>query len=206
MPDLSELYSLMPILLVALMGFEGRHLTQNEQKYFRAFIRLVDKALYEYKAARDAVVAQINESQGSPRKMVQKGKSIIIGGRQLFIIDFVDHMENCLNAVRRLYGLLDAIKSERGGLEIDRLVRRIVEAQSKEFEDIRHVIEHMDDKIRSGVFKGPVMLTISDNDMGVEISGHSIRFIDIANMLQRFYEIAKKWLGDFDKQDKKSPP
>jgi hypothetical protein len=203
MSKLSDLYSLMPILTVAVMVFNGKHLTQKEQAYIRLFIRLIDKALYEYSIARDAVNAGIEEFKGKLKKIPSNLRPIIIGGRPLFIFDFVDHMETCLNTIRRLYGLKDTIDNERGGLEqMERLKRKFVEAHFYELTSMRGVIQHMDDDIQQGKFKGPVALTMSENDEEVEISDCSIRFTDIEGVLSRFHEIAKKWLDDFDKHEK----
>lgn len=60
----------------------------------------------------------------------------------------------------------------------------------------------MDNEIQQGKFKGPIALTIGENDEEVEISDRSIRFTDIEGVLSRFHEIAKKWLHDFDKHKK----
>lgn len=203
MSKLSDLYSLMPILTVAVMGFKGAHLTQKEQAYFRLFIRLIDKAIYEYSIAHDAVISGIEELKRKLKKIPSNLRLIIIGNRPLFIFDFVDHIETCLNTIRRLYGLKDAIDNERGGLEqMERLKRKFVEAHFNELTDIRGVIQHMDDEIQQGKFKGPVALTISENDEEMEISDRLIRFTDIEGVLSRFHEIAKKWLDDFDKQER----
>ena len=198
MSELSDLYSLMPILGAAVMVFRGVHLTKKEQSYLRLFTRLIDKAIYEYSIARDAVIAGAKELEGKLKKLPSNLHPLIIGDRPLFIFEFIDHMETCLNTIRRLYGLKDAIDNERGGLkQMERLKRRFVEAHFDELTKIRGIIQHMDDRIQQGESKGPVMLTVSENDEEVEISDRSIRFTDIEGVLRRFHEIAKKWLHDF---------
>ena len=61
MPDLSVSKSLMPILLVQVMiGDPG--LSQKTALYRRNFLRLVEKAVDEYREARNYIIKQIEES------------------------------------------------------------------------------------------------------------------------------------------------
>lgn len=106
MPDLSDLDSLMNRLIVqALIGEPG--LSQKTRLYRRNFIRLVDRALREYREARELILAEIAEMNRSPEEMSRDG-------RRIYLFTFPDHIETCINAVRRLYKLLGRIKAEKG--------------------------------------------------------------------------------------------
>jgi hypothetical protein len=69
-------------------------LSQHAALIRRNVIRLVDKAIYKYSFAREAVLDQINESHRSNEEM--------LNGRVIYMFGFTDHMENCLNAMRRV--------------------------------------------------------------------------------------------------------
>jgi hypothetical protein len=110
------------------------------------------------------------------------------------------HIENCINATRRLYHILDAVKTEKkcgGKLSLNRQMRKILEAQSKEIIDVRDGVEHIDDIIQKSEVTGPIVLSISDDEEGIELAGYYVRFVDLALVLNRFHELAKQWLDDF---------
>jgi len=193
MPDLAHLDSLIPCLMTALLSSEGRHLTKNEKLYVRVFVRLVDKAITAYEATRACVIATVEEMQRSPEEMEQQG-------RQFYMFGFINNMENCLNAARRLFSLLDSVKSEAGGLQIKRDLSRRIATHFNAIKDIRVAVEHIESKIQGGEISGPVMLTVSDDDESVEIAGYSIRFEDIARLLKHFHAMALQWLDDFCKK------
>ena len=85
MPDLSNLDFPLKryLMLTALVGDQG--LTGKQADYRRNFVRLVDKAVAEYKEARDSIITQIE---------VAKNGSGNIGP----MFQFTDHFENCLNS------------------------------------------------------------------------------------------------------------
>jgi hypothetical protein len=184
MPDLSHLETLIPNLMTAVMAFEGKNLTKKERLYVRIFVRLIQKAINEYKLTRECVIDQVEDMKR--------------GGEHLFIFGIINHMEDCINATRRLFALLKSVKGERGGgLRIDRQLRKRIEKPLNDVKIIRHFVEHIDEKIQKGETTGPVMLDISDDDERIEIAGYSMRFEDLARLLERFHELAKQWLDDF---------
>jgi len=195
MPDLSHLDPLISGFLTAIIGFRGDQLTQKERLYIRVFVRLANKALTEYSVARNLVEAEINEMTRSSEEMERDG-------RQLYFLGIVDHMENCINATRRLFHFLDVIKSEKrhgGKLRLDRLIRRMIEAQSRDIVNIRDCIEHLDEQIQKSEKFGPIMLSFSDDDESIEIADSTIRFVDLALVLKYFHKLSLQWLDDFCK-------
>lgn len=91
LPDLSGLEKLIPVLIAHL--FVGDGLNREQGLLKRDFVRLVDKAIREYEAARTAIVAQI-----------QKGGA-------LYTIAFTDHFETCVNAINRAIKEVDVMKN-----------------------------------------------------------------------------------------------
>lgn len=179
--------------MAAVIGFEAELLTDKERKYVRVFVRLTEKAIDEYKAAREYVIAQVEEKKRSSEEIEREGEKI-------YIFNIVNHAENCLNAVRRLFYLLDSVKSESGGLSIDRSLRRRIETHYEKIKNIRGAVEHIEKEIQNGEITGPIMLMLSDNDENIIIAEYSLRFEDLARLLERFHELAKQWLRDFCKK------
>ena len=186
MPDLSGLDSpLINRLIVQLLVGE-RGLSRKAQLYRRNFVRLIDKALREYHNAREAILAQVAEANRSTKEMIEEGRGI-------YIIGFTDHIENCINAVRRLYGLLERIKSEKESPEFPRELRRLVETQSKSILDVRDTVEHVDERIQKGeIAPGkPIMLAVSKTEDSVVVADCEIKFKELALILEKMNEIAQ---------------
>lgn len=191
MPDLSHLDPLIPGLVTALMGFKGETLTEKERGYVRVFALLAEKAITEYSATRECVVAELEEMQRSAEEMAREG-------RKLYFLDFDSHMKECLKVTRRLFSTLEFAKRVRdGGLTIDRQLTKRIKRHEKAVSKIRDFDEHIDEKIKNRKTTVPVMLMLSDDDKGVEIAEHSLKFVDLAWLLERFHELARQWLDDF---------
>ncbi len=185
MPDLSGLDSpLIGRLWIQLLVGE-RGLSPKTSLYRRNFVRLVDKALREYHEAREAILAQIAEMKRPPKKMIRDG-------RVLYILTFTDHIETCINTVRRLYKLLERIKAEKQSPELPRTLWRQVEKKEEAIIEIRDAIEHMDEFIINGeVGAGkPIMAAGNDNWDAVVVSKYELKFEELAMVLRVMNEIA----------------
>lgn len=185
MPDISDLdYPLKSRLMIhALIGNKG--LSRKEGLYRTNFVRLVDKAIKEYQLARSSIIDQINEAKRPPEKMAREG-------RILYIFNFTDHFENCINATGRLLKQLESIKSDTGRLAIPKDIRRLIEAHSRAIPDIRNSAEHMEkiiqkDEIQEGQ---PVMLSIGGDGDRAVLARHEIRFNELATAIRRLHEVA----------------
>jgi len=186
MPDLSGLDSplLNRLLVQLLMGERG--LSRKSKLYRKNFIRLIDKALREYRNAREAILAQIAEPKRTAEEMARTGRII-------YIVAFTDYIENCINAVWRLYKLLDRIKSEKGAPALPLELRRLVETQSESITKLRNSVQHIDKIIRKDeIAPGrPIMLVLSENEDGAVVGNYEIKFTDLALVLEKMNEIAK---------------
>jgi hypothetical protein len=184
MPDLSGLDSLMNRSVVqALIGDPG--LSQKTKLYRRNFVRLVDRALREYHEARKVILAQIAEMNRSAKEMSRDGRS-------LYLLAFPDHIEACINAVARLYKLLERIKAEKESPELPRELRRQVETKEGTIVKIRGAIEHMDELILKGEIAvgKPIMAAGNETWDAVVLANEEIKFQDLAMVLKKMHEIA----------------
>jgi len=197
MPDLSHLDPLTPGFIAAVMGFRGELLTSKEKAYMRVLVRLTERAIIEYNVARKCIIDQIKEMKSAPEEMEKKG-------RHLYMLNFIDHMEYCINTIRRLFWILEAAKREPNrGLTIDHFLRNRIETHYDNVKKIRDFIIHIDERIHDKETTGVVMLKLSDDDTGVEIMEYSLEFNDLTILLERFHELACQWLDDFCKKQKK---
>ena len=152
----------------------------------RTFARLVDKAVAEYTRAREALIAQIEEGKRPANEMARTG-------RLIYVFAFVDHLENCLNASRRLLLSLDQLKKDRTVPHLERVNRREVEVGGRGIVDVRNTLEHMAERIDRGDVQGgqPVVLCLTDDGRAVSLGDTSLRLDTLACVLQRLYSFGK---------------
>lgn len=184
MPDLSGLDYLMNRLIIQ-ENFGKPGLSQKTRSYRINFVRLVDRALEEYHEARKLILAQIAEMNRSPKEMSRDG-------RILYLLKFPDHIETCINAVRRLYKLLERINAEKESLGLPRELRRQVETEKGTIVKIRGAIEHVDELIQKDEIAvgKPIMAAGSENWDAVVVADEEIKFEDLAMVLRKMHEIA----------------
>jgi len=185
MPDLSNIKGLTNRLLVQrLIGEPGIPLEVS--LYRRNFIRLIDKALFEYSYARDAILGQITEANRAAKQMGGSGRYIDVFG-------FTNHIENYINALCRTYKLLNRIKTHTGAPKIPRKLRKGVEKGSQPVNELRNAVEHIDKLIRKGelVPDQPIMLALTDDNEGIRISTYYINFTDLAILIKNIHEIGE---------------
>jgi hypothetical protein len=196
MSDLSELQNnpLMPALILSLMFSQGEQFSEKAGLYLRNIVRLIDKSINEYQEAREAIIAQVKE----PSRPVEQMKK---EGRILYLLFFVDHSENCINAIRRLFYLLDALKGEGRSPMIPKNSRNFVESNRKLIREIRNTVEHLDKRIQKDeLHKGkPIMLSLSDDEKGMIIHNSLLKFSDLEHVIRNFYTIGKHLVKSYRK-------
>lgn len=176
MPDLSSVFSgpiLGQLMVQLLLGEPG--LSREFKLYRRNYIRLLRKAAYEYKQARETILEWISDHQNLNLPSL-----------------FTNHMENCINSISRILKLMYRMKSDKAAPNIPEETRKSLEKQFDSFREFRNTIEHIDEVISKGeISKGnPVMLVLNSNHDGVVISNLEIKFNDIVNVLKKSYELA----------------
>ncbi|MGZ4531166.1 MAG: hypothetical protein ACXVXP_02310 [Mycobacteriaceae bacterium] len=93
------------------------------------FVRLVDKSLREYDAARAELTVYVEPHEGTLRTSPY--------------IRAVDHMENCVGATHRSVLNAKALRE----LGVGRGAPRLTDRQESRLAHVRHAIEHSDEKL-----------------------------------------------------------
>jgi len=187
MEDLSRLEKLQPTMVLNLIFAQAdKNVNRKTALHRRVYIRLVDKALDEYKEARNLILAQIEEGQRSAEEMTKDG-------RYIYMFKFVDNMENCISTVRRILRFLDVLKGNQEGLLFPRTIKRQIESLTTPIVGVRDVVEHMEDKIRKdGIQENePVMLKVADTQDGVMIGGKSLKFSTLSTLIKQLHGLGQ---------------
>ena len=159
----------------------------NPAEMHRAiFIRLVDKAPYEYVMARNTVLAQIE------RKDIGHPLTTFIGGVPFYYVVIGNHLETCINATRRALRILKRMKDKKTPFFIDRIFRRNVERFFEGINDTRDTLEHIEDDIVKGEIKKgqPYLPTINADASEIEIGGRRLSLISLAEVISKLHEFA----------------
>lgn len=195
MEDLSDLEGQVMSLTVNLaFGPGDKNVSRRTSLNRRVFVRLVDKGLDEYEAARRHILAQLAEKQRTAEAMAEQG-------RVIYMLKFVDHMENCICTVRRILRLLNHLKGNQDGLEFPRIVRRQIDSLADDIVDMRNVVEHMDAEIQQDKIaeNESIMVQLLDSQDGVKVAGESLKFSSLSTLLRRLHELSKdmaEWNAD----------
>jgi hypothetical protein len=176
MTDLSQLEDLNPSMVLSTI-FQNCDvgLPRDFVMFRRVYIRLCDKAVFEYRCSNALL-----EGDGS---------------KVFRALRFTDHMENVVNAVRRCYGLFDKLKSSPKLLPVERTERRLFEKELNKLRPIRDTIEHFEERLQSDIGENdPIMIRVSSDGKSFYIGSHSILISDFERMLVRTHGIAKALL------------
>ena len=104
MPDLSGLRKKIVLDLILNWLFRGRRpLGQKPDALVNSFIRLVDKVVLEYEAARLSLLEYVS----APRGVMSP------------LFNAAGHLENCLNSLKRAIRFADGSVPRRHGKEAD---------------------------------------------------------------------------------------
>ena len=187
MDDLSDIEPLLiGWLLIRLIVQGDQGFSRKGEIYRKIFVRLIDKAIYEYQQAREAILAQVEDKE-RPAKDMQKI------GRISYILLFTNHLENCINAIRRLFHLIDRIKNEKDDPNISRILRKQIESLGSSIVTIRDSIEHIDEIIMRDELGNdqPILIAVTDNEEGIQLLDDQLKFCDLALTIRKLHEIAK---------------
>lgn len=178
MPDISDIQpsAIGRFLAASLIGIYQAKGKEAELR-FAILARLIDKARHEYSYAREAVLAEEAESAMSFEEIRSRGQ-----GQFLYGATITNHLENCVNALGRIYVTLETESSKS--------------PTSHTVKNMRDMVEHMDEKIRQGVY-GPIALDISEDASIIKIFFRdrnntreevlSLNTIDLAQEIRRLY-------------------
>ncbi len=187
MPDLSALttpVALAHILNVTLRGAGVRDYAGRV--YLIGFIRMVDKAVFEYEAARLALEQYI-ASENKTSLMFRA----------------VAHLETCVNSTRRALRFHDHMKNYQPAPNIDGITQRALASYGASIPKIRNAIEHMDDWVACGQVRegDPVALMVSEQGDAISISTERLSFQTLATLFQRLHALTME-LADYHEPER----
>lgn len=199
MPDLSELERLQGALTLRVVFTQAdAKIGRKAALLRRIFIRLMDKSITEYQEARKALELQVQESKRPSKKMQETGRII-------YMFSFSDHMENCINSVRRLLRLLERINSIKNAPIIPRDKKRFLSSQGKRLIDLRDAFEHMDERIQRDEIGNDeaIMVKLGGSDDRVEIGPYQVTFGELAGIISKLHDLASYlvFISDRDKDN-----
>jgi hypothetical protein len=180
MVDLSDLHSLLGSAMIhRMIGDPG--ISHRASLYRREFVRLLAKAVREHQLARSSILAQMVEAARPAAEMEREG-------RKLYILNFTDHLETCINATHRCLQFLDRLKTE---LPVDRTSRRALESASEGLAAMRNALEHMDEVIQRGELRQGerIMIGLAASQDKAVVAGFEVRFEDLARTLRRLHAV-----------------
>lgn len=184
MPELGDLQPV-PVLAhyIANVTFHGTG-TSNQwvlRAYISSFIRILDKAIHEYNQSREGLQAYI----GSANKT-----TLLVKG--------VNHLETCVNSLRRCLRLFERMKYLRlGDTGEMRQLRRLIRGKSEVLEDVRNAIEHIDDYLAKGEITEGQAIALMIGEVGdrASIAGEEILFSDLASTIRKLHAFAVQLCG-----------
>jgi len=178
MPDLADLNQQKAVsryLMTGLIGSDN-NLNKNFVLNRKVFVRLADKAVYEYLSARDNVINQISDKEGG-----------------IYLVGIINHLENCIISLRGLFYIFDHIKKDKDNkFFIERTSRKLIESKFGVIKNIRDAIIHIEEEIRNGKIKDGQMiaLDISEDASMIAIGDRELSIFDLANNIRRFHALA----------------
>lgn len=143
--------------------FQGSEPPKSEPtaRLLFAYLLVVDKAVREYTAGREALLKHANEH----------------GGIAAFV-EGVGRFETCINSVKRALRLLQMLGTQLDAPPTQRALRKLAQAQSDSITTVRDAIEHIDQDIASGAIAGgdAHLLTVNPEGHELCIAEHRITF------------------------------
>ncbi len=134
MPDLGTLVPnpvIAHYLLTIAFHGTGVPATWTSRAYTTNFIRIVDKAIYEYSQTRKQLQAYICSVN-----------------RTLLLMQAVNHLETCVNSLHRALRLFEQMKDlEVKNPNEQRQLRKLIKTSSGQIKPIRDIIEHIDEHV-----------------------------------------------------------
>lgn len=162
------------LIMPALVGFD-EVLGNNGKLYLRLLVRLVDKSVSEYNIAKEYLDQEI-----------KNGNKLDYG----FII--INHLENCINAINRVAKTFQSsMKVSNKIKDNDKLSKYLSKESIENIEkfntaSIRNKVEHIDDDIQKGEFRGQLFLAVDNNYEKICISNKSISLSDLVLIIESY--------------------
>ena len=165
----------------------GADIGFKPEMYRAVFVRLTDKALYEYNMARNAVLAQIE------RKDISHPLVTNIGGTPFYPVVIANHLETCINATKRALDILKrVIRCPESPFFINRAHQKNINQYFESIKNMRNKLEHIDNEIlKDEIKKGqPIFLMINEDASEVKIGDKKLNLISLAEVVSKLHKLA----------------
>ena len=168
-PDLSDLAPPLSVRLINGLLFHGKEAPTDTtlSRLLTGYVMVTDKAIREYEAGRNALVAYSNSQN-----------------ELLIMLDGVGRMETCISSAKRALRLLGRIGTTKSPLAVDRTLRKLAQSPEKAITSIRDAIEHIDGVI----VHGP---TLKPGDAHLLAIDHAGKYLEIGNERMTFDAMAR---------------
>jgi hypothetical protein len=171
MLDISDLEpkAVASFLVSSLVGLIQKK-SPEINKFSTISARLIDKAKNEYILAREKIIEEEKEGKLTHEEIENRDK-----GQYFFTCLIIDHLENCLNAISRIYKLFRLLPSGYNSPQV------------KSIKAVRNTIEHMDARISDAV-GGSLSLNISEDALSIEIANDILSLDDLATEIRSLHK------------------
>lgn len=177
MEALDKLKPNLPVSVLNVSFRGGGPADVRSRRHHTHFIRVVDLAVEEYEVAR---------------RSQEYSDTNLSAARIDAAFHAISHLELSVVTARRALAALEAIASDPGSPEIDRLQRRLIRSLEKEVKDVRDFIVHTDEKIRAGLIKEGEShaLRIERGGSTASIGQHRLSLSEFSSLLEKLHELA----------------
>lgn len=189
-PDLSSLSTPVFGNYALNLSFAGCGTSDPKANSFVVnYILAVDKAIREYNAARNLMVAYASSANVTTT-----------------LVESLGRFETCINCTKRALRHIERLARYPEGPAVERTVRRLLDNYGNSITPLRDAIEHIDERIQNGgVADGdPRALFVSPDATRLEIADHRLEFDKLASLLTRMREVAEE-LARYKEQVDASP-
>jgi hypothetical protein len=173
MPDLSTLpdKQMLNVALDALFGGarKPRHPTSApELGLWMNFVRLTDKAVREYEAARSEAGTYVNRPNNNTMSPMFRA---------------IDHLENCIDATHR--AILNQGRLRTAGF--GRGAPQATGRQATLIRLVRNTVEHMDERLANSKLKAGQPVALVPSDTGVTVGALFLPYRDLASCIAKLH-------------------
>lgn len=180
MPNLDDLNHERFNYLLLKYGIMSRGaLTYQAASFSKSFVRLVDKAILEYKHARCHLVSYVRSFEVDPKT---GGNAPKLGT----YITAAGHFENIVTTLHRLQGF----STSKEGPKRPHSMQVFSNDAKNRIKSTRNLIEHTDGKIIKGEIAEGSYFTIKLCDDLFGFAGYEITYAELADWLKELYDFA----------------
>ena len=177
------------ILNIVVRAMVGQLPAQDDLTGYRGLlnlVRLTDKAINEYSAARKECVefeAHKYEGRISP------------------FFRAIDHIESCINSTYRATRHARRLRSRIVTAELDRTDWRAIQNAETQLKDVRDTIEHTEEQVANGVITDDQLGLLWLNEKSLAIGSHEVTYANLAMWIERVHLVATALRNSPDPRD-----